>query len=120
MSLSESSLAGANDIETRPRTKSVNISEQALHLAAGAAKLFPHENAPDCGNHHFVASVISRPTHIQGKFCKGIEPLDFRGKKVVNWMADAGLLAHVLSLQPRTAAKGSLTIACASSRIRRR
>ena len=96
---------------------------------------------------HFVGGMIPRPAHIQGKLRQGIEPLDVRGQKAVNRMADACLFAHRFcsnlfwtefrmhqfdSSSPftlntastlicsGTAAKASLTIVWASSRMRRR
>ena len=45
---------------------------------------------------HFVGGMIPRPAHIQGQFRQGIEPLDFRGQKIVDWVAGTGLFAHDL------------------------
>ena len=43
---------------------------------------------------HFVGGMIPRPAHIQGEFRQGIESLDFRGQKIVDGVAGAGLFAH--------------------------
>ena len=80
---------------------------------------------------HFVGSMIPRPAHIQGQLGQGIEPLDFRGQKIVDRVADTGLFAHDFSFSYcasdaessgccGAAARASLTIVWASSRMRRR
>jgi hypothetical protein len=78
---------------------------------------------------YFVASMIPRPAHIQGRLSQGIESLQVRGQKTVDRLADTGLLAHGLSFKfvltgiPGScgdAARASLTIVCASSSMRRR
>ena len=43
---------------------------------------------------HFVGGVIPRPAHIQGEFRQGIEPLDFRGQKIVDGVGATAVLAH--------------------------
>ena len=78
---------------------------------------------------HFVGGMIPRPAHIQGQLRQGIESLDFRGKKVVYRVTDTCLFAHDFSSEFVLAgvpgcctdtARASLTIVCASSRMRRR
>ena len=46
---------------------------------------------------HFVGRMIPRPAHIQGKLGQGIEPLDFRGQKAVNRVADTCLFDSSVS-----------------------
>jgi hypothetical protein len=57
--------------------------------------------------------MIPRPAQIQGKLRQGIEPLDFRGQKVVHRVSDARLFAHGFSLGFGVTAKLSLTIGAA-------
>ena len=69
---------------------------------------------------HFVGRMIPRPAHVQRKLRQGIEALDFGGQKVVDRVADAGSFTHDLPLRSGVAAKVASTMACASSRMRRR
>ena len=76
---------------------------------------------------HFVGGMIPRPAHIQGQLRQGIESLDFRGQKAVDRVADTCLFAHGSPSSCLAdlgccgdAAKASLTIVWASSRMRRR
>ncbi len=55
---------------------------------------------------HFVGGMIPRPAHIQGQLRQGIESLDFRGQKIVDRVADAGLVCSLLGV-PILAADGS-------------
>ena len=71
---------------------------------------------PQCGIElppHFVGGMIPRPMHIQGEFCQGIEPFDLAGKKVVDWVADTGVLAHAPAF---TAVHGSMLILASAPR----
>ena len=78
---------------------------------------------------HFVGGMIPRRTQIQGQLGQGIEPLDFRGEKIVDGVADTGVCAHRCSFSVGSdgipgccgdAANASPTIVWASSRMRRR
>src|ERR1035438_4207233 len=60
---------------------------------------------------YFVGRMIPRPMHIQGKFRQGIEPLDLRGQKVVDGVADADWFAHDL-VHHNQPATGDIMRAC--------
>ena len=77
---------------------------------------------------YIIGGMIPRPSHIQGKLGQGIDSLDVRREKTVDWLANGYLFAHGFSftfvldgdLACGGAARASLTIVCASSRMRRR
>ena len=78
---------------------------------------------------HFVGAMTPRPAHVEGQLSEGIEPLDFRGQKAIDRVADTGLFAHGFSLgfgpgwvsgRCGDAASASLTIVWASCSIRRK
>ncbi|MDO8946483.1 MAG: hypothetical protein Q7U88_04915 [Desulfocapsaceae bacterium] len=43
---------------------------------------------------YFIGSMIPRPVHIQSQLGKGIKAFNFRGEKIVEGMADTGLICH--------------------------
>src|SRR5664280_3536765 len=110
---------GRNALEFVPRDRLQNNPGVMSELPERGVKLSPY----------LVGDMIPRPAHIQGKLGQGIEAFDVRGQRTVDRLDGGCLRAQgvfspdVLLSGPErcgAAARASLTIVCASSRMRPR